>query len=106
MKIRIFDNAKLDLVDGYYFYEANAVGIGQYFLNSIYSDIDSLTLYAGIHPKKSSDFYWMLSKRFPFAIYYTLADNLISVHAIIDCRQEPGRIEERLNQERTRRWSQ
>lgn len=106
MRIRIFDNAKLDLVDGFSFYELQAFGIGQYFLDSLYSDIDSLALYAGIHPKKSNDFYWMMSKRFPFAIYYTLADELVSVHAILDCRQDPKCIEERLIKEQTRRWNQ
>lgn len=106
MRIRIFDNAKLDLLDGFAFYEAQANGVGQYFLDSLYSDIDSLTLYAGIHRKTFKDFHWLLSKRFPYAIYCTVADNLVSVHAILDCRQDPGRIEERLKQERTRRWSQ
>ncbi len=106
MKIQIFDSAKLDLVDGFAFYEAQSSGVGHYFLDSLYSDIDSLALYAGIHPKNSTDFHWMLSKRFPYAIYYTVADDLVSVHAILDCRQDPGRIKERLNQERTRRWSQ
>jgi len=106
MRIRIFDNAKLDLVDGYSFYEQQESGVGQYFLDSLYSDIDSLALYAGVHPKKSECFHWMLSKRFPYAIYYTFADDLVSVQAVLDCRQDPKRIEERLNQERTRRWSQ
>lgn len=106
MRIRIFDSAKLDLVDGFAFYETQAAGVGQYFLDSLYSDIDSLALYAGVHRKKSMDFHWMLSKRFPYAIYYTVADDLVSVHAVLDCRQDPGRIEERLIQERTRRWSQ
>lgn len=78
MKIRIFDNAKLDLVDGFSFYEAQSCGVGHYFLDSLYSDIDSLGLYAGIHRKKFKDFYWMLSKRFPYAIYYTVADDLVS----------------------------
>ena len=41
-----------------------------------------------------------------FAIYYTVADDLVSVHAIVDCQQEPKRIEDRLRQERIRRWSQ
>lgn len=104
MKIQIFDSAKLDLVDGFSFYEAQDDGVGDYFLNSLYSDIDSLSLYAGIHRKKSNGFYWMLSKRFPYAIYYTLEGDLVSVHAVLDCRQEPGSIEGRLNQERTRRW--
>jgi hypothetical protein len=104
VKIRIFDSAKLDLADGYFFYEEQESGIGQYFLDSLYSDIDSLALYAGIHPKKTEHLYWALSKRFPYAIYYTLVDELVSVHAVLDCRQDPKRIEERLGQERTRRW--
>ncbi len=107
MRIQIFDSAKLDLVDGFSFYEAQDRGIGQYFLDSLYSDIDSLALYGGTHRKKSKNFHWMLSKRFPYAIYYTVADDLVSVHAILDCRQDPGRIDERLKEEQTtRRWSQ
>ena len=69
MRIRIFDSAMLDLVEGFTFYEAQASGVGQYFLDSLYSDIDSLALYAGVHPKKYQVFHWMLSKRFPYAIY-------------------------------------
>jgi hypothetical protein len=65
-----------------------------------------LGLYAGIHSRKTKDFHWMLSKRFPYAIYYTMADDLVAVHAVLDCRQDTARIEERLNQERTRRWRQ
>lgn len=105
MRIRIFDNAKLDLVDGFRFYEGQSEGVGQYFLDCIYSDIESLVLYAGIHPRKFDGFHWLLSKRFPYAIYYTINHNLVSVHAIMDCRSDPIKIEERLNQERTRRWS-
>jgi len=106
MRIQIFDNAKLDLVDGYSFYGMQENGVGQYFLDSLYSDIVSLALYAGVHPTKSEYFHWTLSKRFPYAIYYTLAADLVSVHAVLDCRQDPKQIEERLLQERTRRWSQ
>jgi len=104
--IRIFDSAKFDLYDGFVFYEEQATGVGHYFLDSLYSDIDSLAIYAGIHPKKYGGFYWMLSKRFPFAIYYTVSDELVTIHAVLDCRQDPGKIEDRLRQERTRRWSQ
>jgi len=43
VKIRIFDSAKLDLVVGFIFYEQQECGVGQYFLDSLYSDIDSLS---------------------------------------------------------------
>ncbi len=104
MIIRILDTAKLDLLDGYFFYENQEENIGEYFLNSLYSDIDSLKIYARIHRKKFS-YYWMLSKRFPFAIYYQMEDQAILIHAVIDCRQNPKTIEQRLKEERTRRWS-
>jgi hypothetical protein len=104
MKIRIFDNAKLDLLEGFSFYEDREENIGQYFLDCISSDIDSLIIYGGIHRVKNG-FYWMLSKRFPFAIYYTKDKHYISIYAVIDCRQDPKKIENRIKSERTRRWS-
>ena len=48
MKIRILDRAEEDLFQGFVFYEEQQAGIGDYFLNSLASDIGSLKLYAGI----------------------------------------------------------
>jgi hypothetical protein len=39
----------------------------------------------------------MLSKRFPFAIYYHVDIEVIYVDAILDCRQNPEQIEKRLS---------
>lgn len=105
MKIRIFDNAKFDLLDGFEFYERQQKGVGHYFLNSLYADIDSLTLYAGIHPQKFGDFHCLLAKRFPYAIYYTIDAEFVSVFAVLDCRQNPMNIASRLDNERIRQWS-
>ena len=51
MKVQILDEAEHDLIDGFRFYEAQDKGLGDYFLNSLFSDIDSLHLHAGIHPR-------------------------------------------------------
>lgn len=48
-RVEILDEAEKDLVDGAHFYETQDVGLGRYFLDSLFSDIDSLQLYAGIH---------------------------------------------------------
>lgn len=42
MKIEILESARRDLVEGFLFYEKQADGIGSYFLNSLYADIESL----------------------------------------------------------------
>jgi len=65
MKIRLLPSALDDLADGRFFYEKQGEGLGEYFFDSLFSDIDSLTLYGGVHPKIFG-YYRMLSKRFPY----------------------------------------
>src|SRR4051812_3516865 len=96
MRIALLDDALEDLVDGYFFYERQEPGIGDYFLASLYSDIEALRLYAGIH-RKVYGFHRILSKRFPFAIYYDLENDGARVFAILDGRQDPAAIRRRLS---------
>jgi len=96
VNIEILDLAKLDLLDGFHFYEEQQTGLGSYFLTSIYSDIESLRLYAGIHMQPHKDLHRLLSKRFPFAVYYKIQSGTVFVHAIVDCRRDPAWIRQRL----------
>jgi len=88
MKLRILTAAARDLVKGKKFYEFQEEGLGGYFLDTLYSDIDSLILYAGIH-RKIRYYYCMFSKRFPYAVYYKIESNEIRVYRVMDCRQDP-----------------
>jgi hypothetical protein len=63
----ILEDAAEDIESGRQFYESREPGTGDYFVESILSDLGSLVLYAGIHPVHFG-FYRMLSKRFPFGI--------------------------------------
>jgi len=49
MKIRILSLAFDDLQAGRDFYEQQQAGLGAYFLDTLFSDIESLLLYAGVH---------------------------------------------------------
>ncbi|HEY8898990.1 MAG TPA: hypothetical protein VIM61_01055 [Chthoniobacterales bacterium] len=90
MRLLLLDLAKRDLIEGYRFYEDREAGLGAYFLDSLYSDVDSLRIYAGIHRKAYRGFHRALSRRFPFAIYYTVEGELVRVRAIVDCRKAPS----------------
>lgn len=96
MNIEVLESAKLDLLKGYEFYEFQEAGIGEYFLDSLYSDIDSLHFYAGIHPKNEVGFHYMFSKVFPFAIYYKVDEKSVWVYAILDCRANPKKLDDKL----------
>ncbi len=95
MKIEVLDDAEADLIEGRDFYERKAPGIGAYFATAIASDIDSLILIAGIHPVHYG-FYRLLSKRFPFGIYYGFKGDIIQIQAVLDLRREPAWIRERM----------
>ena len=95
MRVEILDEAQADLLDGFRFYECQSEGLGDYFLDSLFSDIDSLQIYAGIHPVHFG-YRRLLSKRFPFAVYYRVARKAVRVHAVLDCRRDPASIRDRL----------
>ena len=88
MKIKILDEAHNYLRMGAWFFEKQHAGLGTYFLETLFSDIQSLLLYAGIHVKIDG-YYRLLSRRFPFAVYYLVDQEVVQVYAVLDCRRNP-----------------
>ena len=71
MKILITSEAEIHISKAINFHESQKEGLGTYFLDSISSDIESLHIYYGIH-FKIKNYHRLLSKRFPYAIYYKI----------------------------------
>ncbi len=96
MRIKILSSAIDDLYNGWLFYEKQGQGLGDYFFDSLFSDIDSLSLYGGIHPIYFG-YHRMLSKRFPYAVYYKI-DNaaVIVVWRVLDLRSNPIKLRNKL----------
>ena len=102
MRLRILSLAEADLLRGFRFYQRQTSGVGWYFLESLNSDIESLRLYAGVHPRVF-DYHRLLSKRFPFALYYDLQGEEIRVWRVLDCRRDPRWINAQLKKGRRSR---
>jgi hypothetical protein len=96
VKLKILDLARDDLIQGFRFYEDKVAGLGDYFLSILFTDIERLKTTAGIHPTLYRSFHRSLSKRFPFAIYYTIKENTVYIRAIVDCRRDPSWIRRHL----------
>lgn len=88
MTVVVLEDAAADMESGRRFYESREQGVGDYFIESILSDLDSLILYAGIH-RTHFGFHRMLSKRFPFGIYYEVEGDTAHVYGILDMRGDP-----------------
>jgi hypothetical protein len=86
-----------DLKDGREFYDRQEEGIGDYFFDSLIADLNSLHLYGGIHVRKFG-YHRMLSRTFPFAIYYDVEGDVAKVVAVLDMRRDPAWIRRKLQQ--------
>lgn len=96
MRIKLLSSALEDLYKARLFYEKQGEGVGEYFFDSLFSDLDSLTLYGGIHPKVFG-YYRMLSKRFPYGIYYKTEEGaVVVVWRILDLRRDPETVRQSL----------
>lgn len=95
MKVEILPSALEDLAEGFSYYQIKEEGLGEYFLDALYSDMDSLHFYGGIHSQHFG-YHRLLAKRFPFAIYYRVDSDTAVVRAILDCRKDPSWIKKQL----------
>lgn len=77
-----------DIADGRDFYDEKETGLGDYFMASVFAEIESLRLYAGIH-RKIWGYHRVLVENFPFAVFYKIIDGKILVFRILDLRRNP-----------------
>jgi hypothetical protein len=97
IKVGISQEAFTDLNDGYWFYEAQESGLGDYFASSLRADIDGLKISGGIHRIVFRDYHRLLSRVFPYAIFYTIRNEEVTVWAVVDCRRDPDWIRRHLD---------
>lgn len=97
IQIRTTEEARDDLGEAFKFYEIQEPGAGEYFASCLKADIASQRITAGIH-RKASGFHRMLSRVFPYAIYYRFFDDTVVIVAVIDTRRNPKWIRKRLSE--------
>lgn len=75
MRVELRVEARHDLLEGAWFYEQQREGLGDYFTDRLFEDLERLETEAGIHSKVFG-LHRKLSKRFPFAIYYRVQESV------------------------------
>jgi plasmid stabilization system protein ParE len=96
IKIQLLHSAVEDLDLGRRFYDQQSEGLGAQFLDSLFSEIDSLARYGGIH-KQVFGYHRLLAQQFPFAIYYkTDEESGVLVYRVLDLRQSPHSVRKAL----------
>ena len=89
MTPRILEEVAEDIEAGRDYYDAQEFGIGDYFADTIIADIQSLSVYAGVHSVHLG-YFRKLARTFPFGIYYKIEEEEPRVYAVLDLRDEPS----------------
>ncbi len=91
----VLEEAAEDLEAGKVFYDQREIGVGDYFWDSLIADIESLSIFGGIHIREYG-LHRLLAKRFPYAVYYEITNNIAYVIAILPLRRDPAWLEENI----------
>lgn len=97
-RLKILRSAKRDLADGFEFYESQEPGVGEYFLASLSEQIEKLKTAGGIHRVEYQDFHRMVCRPFPFAVYYLIDSESVTVYSVVDCRRDLEWIHQHLDE--------
>ncbi len=95
MKVRVLRSALEDIAAGCEFYDRQQEGIGAYFFDSLFSEVDPFSLYAGIH-RVQFGFHRSLARRFPYAVHHRVLRGEAAVFRVLDCRRDPNWIRREL----------
>ncbi len=98
IQIRISEDALRDLNQGFLFYEAQETGLDDYFTSSLRADIEGLRITGGIHRIVYADYHRLLSRVFPYGVFYTRDKDVVDVWAVVDLRRNPEWIADRLKE--------
>ena len=89
IRIQISEDAVEDLNEGFLFYSAQESSLGDYFMSCLRADIEGLRFTAGIHRVVEEEYHRLLSRVFPYGIFYTIDSGTATIWAIVDLRSEP-----------------
>jgi plasmid stabilization system protein ParE len=89
MKLRILRPALEDLAAGRLFYDSQQRGVGAYFFDHLFTEIELLARFGGIH-RVVFGYHRLVSHRFPYAIYYRVSGDEATVHRVLPCRRNPA----------------
>jgi plasmid stabilization system protein ParE len=93
MKVRILSAAAKDLTKAMDYYESQSDGLGEDFLDEYEKTISRICKFPAAWACVNPDLRRCLMRRFPYAVFYTVAAEEIIVTAIADLRMDPDSIQ-------------
>ena len=89
-RLTLREEAELDIVEYFKFYEDKRIGLGHDFLLCIEEALDKLIRNPLIYRKIHKNLRRIWIRRFPYRIFYLVRDDQIIVTAVFHARKDPS----------------
>jgi hypothetical protein len=89
--LEIKDEANLETIEAYLYYEGKRTGLGEEFLEHLDTYFDRITANPKHFPKKRKPYREAFIKRFPFLIIYEIEKNKVIVYSVFNTWQNPDK---------------
>jgi plasmid stabilization system protein ParE len=96
MQVELLQGAEADLLEGYVWLEERSAGLGERFYRSLDFALERLRKHPEMAPVYRGAYRRLILRPFGFGVFYTITGERVMVGAILDLRQDPGSIAERL----------
>jgi plasmid stabilization system protein ParE len=90
MKIAFLPAAQTELDDAFSWYEEQAVGLGYEFLDELDQSLRLIASYPQLQPLVDKKVRRCLVNRFPYGIFYGVAESTIIVVAVAHLKRKPA----------------
>jgi plasmid stabilization system protein ParE len=88
--------AELDLAEAYAWYENRRSGLGEEFLSSVDACMEGIRRHAEMYPVIHEGYRRALIRRFPYAVFYELSHDKVTIYAVFHTSRNPNKWRERL----------
>ena len=95
MSYRILSAAESELAAAAAWYEAQAPGLGEEFLDEFVATMARVDRFPEAWMRVGARHRRCLFRKFPYAVLYSLQGSDVAIAGVIDLRQDPGRTDRR-----------
>jgi plasmid stabilization system protein ParE len=96
VKLVVAPDAELDITEAYIWCETRRVGLGEEFLSALDACIERIRRQPLIYPVVHEAYRRALIRRFPYAIFFELAETTATVYAVFHTSRDPEKWRQRL----------
>ena len=90
-KLLLKEEANSDIVKAYFYYESKRPGLGDQFIQTLYSYFERLKESPELFPKKNGNFREAVITHFPYVIIYRIEEDEVYVLSIFNTWLDPKR---------------